>query len=696
MWCVRVGAAALVCAMSGAAAGGAGMVQQEAATEAGELRDAAAELMARGSVTIHRGGQAESLDVVGVDAAGRVRVAPGPIDQREPIEAQTMALTDRFVVELAAGADADEAAARYGADVVREVDLGGSRFVELRASDELGALELSARAAGDRGVSSAEPVLMTPISFESSPIDPMYPLQWHLRNTPENAGEPGHDINVEGAWGLGYTGAGQVISVVDTGIEYTHPDLASSYRGDLSWDFDSDDSNPQNYPSEWHGTSVAGLAVAAWDGERIVGVAPGGEFAAVRIGSASSDTDLSMAMGQSMATAGITNASWGYAPATNYFAISEFFGEIIEFGIREGRGGLGRIYVTSAGNSATIGGDANRTRFKNSRYTIVVGASSASGGPTGYSSPSACVLVNAPSSCAEIGVATSDISGFWGYSFDDFTEEFGGTSAASPIVAGVVALMLEANPDLTWRDVQHILASTASRNDPSHDDWAQNGAGLWVNHSYGFGRVDAEAAVLAALDWTPVADEVSHRGPRVPVGVVVPSGSAEWTETAQTIAGSGVGSIEAVEITIEATHPYRGDLQFTLVSPDGTESVLSRQGGDNGSVLHHTFTTLRSWGESADGEWTLRVRDTYPKDEGVLDAWTLEFFGTSGEPEPTACVGDCTGDGLVDISDFFVVTENFGRDATPTLVAHGDVDRNGRVDLEDLFRIAANFGCRED
>ena len=110
------------------------------------------------------------------------------------------------------------------------------------------------------------------------------------------------------------------------------------------------------------------------------------------------------------------------------------------------------------------------------------------------------VLICAPSDGAGADIVTTDLLGRAGQSLLDYTTGFGGTSASAPLVTGVIALMLEANPSLTWRDVQHILVRTAVKNDPLDDGWSYNAAGYHVNHKFGFGRVDAAAAVNLAQE----------------------------------------------------------------------------------------------------------------------------------------------------------------------------------------------------
>jgi kexin len=277
--------------------------------------------------------------------------------------------------------------------------------------------------------------------------------------------------------------------------------------------------------------------------------------------------------------------------------------------------------------------NSNYDGYANLRQTLAIGASTDQGLQAGYSEPGANLLVNAPSNGGQSQITTTDRTGQPGYSTSNYTATFGGTSAAAPLVAGVIALMLEANPDLGWRDVRWILAHTAQLNDPGHPDWVTNGAGLAVNHNYGFGRVDGLAAVTMSGGWSGLGPDRSVQAlvePSIPIPDNDPSGISS------SVTINDDFTVEFVDITFSAPdHPFWGDLEVVLTSPAGTRSVLaeSHSSGRTSSFDNWRFGSTRHLGESSRGTWTLTVRDLLAGDSGTFTGWRVEIHGHDrGEP----------------------------------------------------------------
>ncbi|MEW6499289.1 MAG: S8 family serine peptidase, partial [Cyanobacteriota bacterium] len=406
-----------------------------------------------------------------------------------------------------------------------------------------------------------------------------------------------------------------------------------------------------------------GISVAAENGMGIVGVAPEAELVSLRlIGSTDPvnyDKDIT---GKTIAAAlfnlfrnqesDILTNSWG---PMNMIQQSLALAAL-EQGVNQGRNGLGNIYVFAAGNDGALDGNVNYNYFANSRYTIAVGAATRNDVQSPYSTPGAALLISAYSDNGSGESAESIMT----TALDDwYADDFGGTSAAAPLVSGAVALMLEVNPNLTWRDVQHILVQTARRDgitDPAANWSGKEGDAIRHSDKYGFGIIDAAAAVNLARNWTPVAAEVPviREFELDSVNQVIPtldnlSVGDRLTAADSTIIQQNI-KVESVEVGLSLTHPDWRDLTVVLTSPTGTQSILAKaippekRTSDDGikqgeTRKHWTFNSVRHWGESSQGEWTLQVFDQQGNEvEGTWHDWKLNIHGTSNEPQPNVTI----------------------------------------------------------
>jgi subtilisin family serine protease len=478
-------------------------------------------------------------------------------------------------------------------------------------------------------------------AYTGTPNDPLFADQWHLQNTGQTGGTPGADANVIPAWQKA-TGEGVTIGIVDDGLQSDHPDLADKYQAELSYDFVDDDPDPSPDLTEEspprHGTSVAGVAAASTNNNTgVAGVAPDADLAGLRLlpeeddqpfsieeGSIS-DSETAQALSYKNQEIDIYNSSWGDLP---FEGLGEKTQAALQNGVRDGRGGLGSIFVFSAGNDRATQDNVNYSALQNSRYTITVAAIDHTDNLSYYSTPGSSVLVSGYSNNIDPEITTTDVTGENGYNPEgDYTDGFGGTSAAAPQVSGVVALMLDANPNLTWRDVQHILVETSAQNDPTDSSWTVNGAGNEVSYKYGFGAVDADAAVTAAQNWTTVDPEIVTSSEQINVDQAIPDNNGE--SVSSTVGITEDVQIEWVEVVFDADHTQRGDLEVALTSPDGTESILAETHRDvNDNYDSWTFTSNRHWDESSMGDWTLEVTDKTTGETGTWNSWQLNVYGT--------------------------------------------------------------------
>ncbi|MAJ19226.1 MAG: hypothetical protein CMA06_05240 [Euryarchaeota archaeon] len=478
-------------------------------------------------------------------------------------------------------------------------------------------------------IESFSPLVERQQHTRDNPNDPELGAQWHLDNYGQTSGLAGEDINATDIWDH-YRGEGVIISIVDDGLDHEHPDIEDNYDPTYSYDWCNDDSDPA--PSDWngHGTAAAGVAAAVGNNSLYVS---GAAWEATLAGSTliacwAGDSTEADALSFENDDIDIYSNSWGPSDDGSTLAGP---GPLTLAAFEEdaywGRGGLGNSITWAAGNGLGSDDNANKDGYANSRFTIAVTAINHEGDQSYYAEPGANILVAAHSNGDGEGITTTDITGSGGYNGSgNVTHTFGGTSSATPLAAGVIALMYDANQDLTWRDVQEILLRTARMNDPNDSSWNTNGAGHDVSHKYGFGAVDAGAAVSMALNWTTLESEMNATFGPYYENYDIPDGNSSWSEFPVDIPLEL--SLESIDVIVDINHTYRGDLDIVLVSPDGTESWLAESNGDaNDDFSNWLFNTVHHWGESSLGEWILKVRDAGSGDNGTLNSWQLIFHG---------------------------------------------------------------------
>jgi subtilisin family serine protease len=513
-------------------------------------------------------------------------------------------------------------------------------------------------------VVSATPLLAVQQSKRAvlTPNDPLFAAQWHLDNTGQQNGTAGIDINVTSVWPT-LLGTGVNIGIVDDSLQLSHPDLAPNVAASGHYDWNGEDADPSpDVDNDYHGTAVAGLSSALGNNTiGVSGVAPKSTLYGLRlIGLPSTDQDQAEAMSWKNDVIQIKNNSWGpvdYLPwiLGNPGALWK---SAVATGTASGRNGLGTLYVWAAGNGKDNADQGTKDAYATNINVIAVGAINNTGQSASFSEGGPHLVVSAPGQSAP-GIVTTDLIGNKGYnpgedplSDQNYTQTFSGTSAASPIASGVIALMIEANPDLGWRDVKEILLRSSTQLQSSDLDWVTRNGGqpslpLIKHHPFfGGGLVNAEDAVALATTWTPLL-------PATSVSTTSPSGNRPIPDAGAAILvpinpnNGPTLRVEHVEVTLGITHRYRGDLEIKLTSPSGTVSTFAtptaEDDGDNYS--NWTFSSVRHWGESSEGTWQLSIRDTVSGVAGTFNYAVVKFHGIApdapvitGQPENTAAV----------------------------------------------------------
>jgi len=357
----------------------------------------------------------------------------------------------------------------------------------------------------------AEPDLASKAAVKSGLAKPDTLLneQWHLRNmgfhrNTDVGFKSGADARVVEAWAVAGTFGKPdiVVAVIDDGFDTNHPDLRGAGKIVHPWDFTRGNNEPVPDIGDWHGTACAGVAVAAAGAGGVVGAAPGSTLMPVRWGANLSDAQIEAWFDYVTAKgASVVSCSWG--AANSFFALSTRAYRAIERCAKQGRSGKGCVVVFAAGNSdhdVNNPTDGTVDGFAIHPDVIAVAASTSMDARSNYSNYGKEISVCAPSSGAGgWGILTSDVTGMdprtgspLGYDNGDYTYDFGGTSSACPLVAGIAALVLSVNPNLTSHEVKTLLQDTArkiGRKSDYNDGHSKH---------FGFGCVNAAAAVKAA------------------------------------------------------------------------------------------------------------------------------------------------------------------------------------------------------
>uniref|UniRef100_A0A673Z1L9 Proprotein convertase subtilisin/kexin type 6 n=1 Tax=Salmo trutta TaxID=8032 RepID=A0A673Z1L9_SALTR len=423
--------------------------------------------------------------------------------------------------------------------------------------------------------------------------DPKWSNMWYIHCTDKN-NRCRSEMNILAAWQRGYTGKNVVVTILDDGIERNHPDLAQNYDQLASYDVNGNDHDPTpRYDSSnenKHGTRCAGeVAAVANNSHCIVGIAYNAHIGGIRMLDGDvTDVVEAKSLGIRPDYIDIYSASWG--PDDDGKTVDgpgPLAKQAFEMGIKKGRKGLGSIFVWASGNGGRQGDHCSCDGYTNSIYTISISSTTENGNKPWYLEVCSSTLATTYSSGEfyDRKIVTTDLR-------QRCTDGHTGTSVSAPMVAGVIALALEAN------------------------------------HLYGFGLVDAEGMVVEAKKWRSVPTQ--HTCTRI---TITSTGCMEQAE-------QHVSYVEHVVVKVLIVHPRRGDLEISLISPSGTRSqLLAKRLFDNSNegFRNWEFMTVHCWGERTEGQWILEIIDSpsslrNPEVLGKLKEWTLVLYGTSGHP----------------------------------------------------------------
>ncbi|NJL62038.1 MAG: S8 family serine peptidase [Methylacidiphilales bacterium] len=585
---------------------------------------------------------------------------------------------DQITIQFALGVDSNKIkaiAAAFSLVVDKPVVGLNNTFVLLVSKDATeNPIKIANRLQSQPEVLAAEPNIIIRTEPHYKPRDPLYSEQWYLNHNNGRELAAGSHIAIEKAWDITRGLRSVVVAVVDDSFDLNHPDFQGN--GKIVAPLNLKDNNflPLPDSSETsHGTACAGVAVAEENGTGIAGVAPRCALMPIRTTGDLDDDSIEKIFDWAVEKgASVISCSWGAAAV--YFPLSIRQRAAISRAATQGRNGKGCVILFAAGNAnRPINGSVNEKNWVknvlkgNTKWlsgfavhpdAIAVSASTSFGKKAAYSNWGTNISVCAPSNNAPpgmwfqttgyiytqpgiavslpgLGVLTADQLGAAGYDQEDFTKDFGGTSSATPVVAGVAALILSANPDLTALQVRKILQDTADKIvDPDPDPQLGMKAGTYDNngHSqwFGYGKVNAWKSVQAAqqlrVTGAVAVKEIIGRNNNQ---VAIPDNNRQGIKSTNIITDTNF--VRDIQVTVDITHDFLGDLEIYLISPNNQTCLLqSRTLGRRQKLqqtyearLHPMLSQLLNM--PARGRWTLWIIDYVEQDKGTLNSWELKL-----------------------------------------------------------------------
>lgn len=477
--------------------------------------------------------------------------------------------------------------------------------------------------------------------------DPYWSYQWYLND----GCIEGYNLNVTYAWRNGYTGKGVVVSIIDDGIEYNNNDLLLNYDKNASIDLNDNDLDPlPRYDvtnENKHGTRCAGeIASVANNSFCGIGVAFNTRIGGIRLlDGVINDRLESEALLFNINYIDIISASWG--PLDNGKVVegpSLLTKEAFKKGIKEGRFNKGTIYVWASGNGGRHMDNCNCDGYITSIYTITISSITRDHNIPKYSEKCTSILASTYSSGGAFmsnNIITSDLN-------NKCTNKHTGTSASAPIAAGIIALVLEVNSKLTWRDIQYLIIYTSQSLDIKNHKWTINGIGKRVSHHFGYGLMNAGNMIELAKKWNLIGKQLKCKINilntktnkfkinsketgifKINVKTLSSSSSSNSSNSTYRLCNTNINLLEHVQslLTIESEH--RGALIITLVSPSGTQSnLLDLRKNDlsKDGFNEWPFMSIFYWNENPNGQWTLKIKNT-ANTSCLLKKWSLILYG---------------------------------------------------------------------
>lgn len=564
-------------------------------------------------------------------------------------------------------------ASNYGLRQLNSVETLPNTFVyEVTDDATENPIKITNRLIKNPDILQAEPNIVVPAQKYYRPKDTLYDKQWYLNNSGGYNLAANSDISAERAWDITRGDRSIVVAIADDSVDLNHPDFQGLGKIVAPFDLRDRDRLPMpEEPTDNHGTACAGIAVAEENGEGVVGVAPGCALMAIRTSGYLDDGSVEEIFDWAIDNgAAVISCSWG--PSAIYFPLSLRQNAVIAKAAKRGRNGKGCVVLFAAGNAnRPVDGMVDEKGWPNNLIqgqtewlggftvhpdVITVAACTSLNKKSVYSNWGTGISVCAPSNNAPpgiwmpetgyigtppeiqdsivgLGIFTADRMGAAGYDRGDFTGFFGGTSSATPVVAGVAALMLSANPELTSGEVREIIQETTDKIvDPDPDpqlgnmlgNYDANGHSQW----FGFGKVNAYKAVLAAQQRrSPLQQPTKKIRGENNSNMAIPDFDPDGVTSVISISDSAL--VRDIEVSVEIEHTYLGDVDVHLLAPNGKKVLLQGRTLGRNTALNTTYSLQttpqlsRFLNLSAAGNWQLVIVDRARFDKGTLKGWQL-------------------------------------------------------------------------
>ncbi len=477
--------------------------------------------------------------------------------------------------------------------------------------------------------------------------DPFFEKEWYIysqgivMNPSQVAPIKGNDLHLLPVYSkyMGYNkGNPIIIQIVDSGIESTHEDLAPNFDMIHSLDGASQGDPIPGGVFRGHGTMLAGIAAArAFNGKGVRGVAPFAQIAGSNWLAKQSLDGLEAAWysGNDANAIAVSNNSWG-----RYFTVDTIYEDILEAATSELRDGKGRVFVFASGNARSLHADSNIQYMINNRFGIVVGALDYTNKVASYSTPGANIWISAygGSKSVDTGptIATTYLSGESKKTWEEdekknYTYAMAGSSAAAPMVSGAIALILEACPNLTYRDVKYVLAKSAIYVDKENPSWVENGSGLHFSRDYGFGLINTKGAIdFCQNNYHNLPPQTSTQNSLEDINATITDKKSIAIEIEKNM------KVEWVEATVDINSTNASNLDIYLTSPAGTKVKLVQSGTKVGEGFipvanwmdgGFRFSTGAMLDEESSGSWEIEVVKTDSETNATLKSVALKIYG---------------------------------------------------------------------